>query len=123
MTAQSPVMGFCGAPGSWRGGVRHCRPLSAIYPEWLPKAPPGLGQTSWESEWDSEDGGAPLDGARQIAGHRPAAERPKGGAAVFFHPEGEPKVQSVNSGRCFCDWVERFKTVAQARWLSRFRQY
>ena len=31
--------------------------------------------------------------------------------------------QGANLKRCFCDWVEHFKTVAQAGWLSGFRQY
>ena len=31
--------------------------------------------------------------------------------------------QGANLGRRICDLIERFKTVAQARWLSGFRQY
>ena len=31
--------------------------------------------------------------------------------------------QGANLGRRICDLVEHFKTVAQARWLSGFRQY
>ena len=31
--------------------------------------------------------------------------------------------QGANLGRRICDLVEHFKTVAQERWLSGFRQY
>ena len=31
-------------------------------------------------------------------------------------------IMNMNLGRRFCDLVEHFKTVAQARWLSGFRQ-